>query len=295
MRVWLAPAKINLSLGVGEAGADGRHPLDSLVAFTRTIGDKVQLARAQTFELTIEGPFAADLADERDNLILRAARLLASHIKTDQGARIVLTKNLPIASGIGGGSADAAATLIGLNQLWHGGLSVADLMELGAQLGADVPACVYGKALRMVGTGEAMEPIEALPRLGIVMVNPLTPCPTGPVYRAFDSLAFDRPGRAKDLARAPLPALETQDNLLAYLASHPNDLEQAAIQCVPDIAEIIPSIAESGSILIARMSGSGATCFGLYPTLGQAQAAARDLKQKFANRPVWVAADEINV
>jgi 4-diphosphocytidyl-2-C-methyl-D-erythritol kinase len=288
-QTWHAPAKINLSLKVGPAGPDGRHPLDSLVAFARRIGDVVRLEPAPDLELNIDGLFSDSLQHETDNLILRAARLLAQHLKIDQGAKITLTKNLPVASGIGGGSADAAAALVGLNDLWQGGLSLAALAELGATLGADVPACVMGAPLRMTGTGETISPIDALPSLGIVLVNPLKDCPTGPVYQAFD-----RMGGVADLVMTPLPQLATQDLLLAYLIAHENDLESAAIQLVPEIAMTLSAIAGSPDVLLSRMSGSGATCFGLYPTLRHAQAAARAIKNQLAFSPVWVEADEIN-
>jgi 4-diphosphocytidyl-2-C-methyl-D-erythritol kinase len=286
---WLAPAKINLSLAVGPVGADGRHPLDSIVAFTHGIGDELSIVAAQHLSLTIDGPFAQGLSDTADNLILRAARLLAARLSVTKGARITLTKKLPIASGIGGGSADAAAALIGLNALWEGGLSHADLALLGAQLGADVPACLLGQALRMTGTGETTAPLEGLPRLGVVLVNPLKPCPTGPVYQAFDQI-----GGATELAFSQLPSLNTQDQLLTFLSANGNDLEAAAIQLVPEIATVLNAIAQSPEVLLARMSGSGATCFGLYPTLDMARAAAVAIKNHLAIDPIWVKADEIN-
>jgi 4-diphosphocytidyl-2-C-methyl-D-erythritol kinase len=288
MLSFLAPAKINLSLAVGPAGPDGRHPLDSLVAFTRTIGDLLTFSAAPALTLTVDGPFGAGLAGETDNLVLRAARLLADHADIKNGAAIGLTKNLPIASGIGGGSADAAATLIGLNALWKTGLTVKDLQDLGASLGADVPACVAGHPLRMTGTGEVTMPVGALPALGIVLVNPIIACPTPPVYRRFDNI-----GGAKPLALNALPSLETQDHLLSYLAQAGNDLEPAARDLVPSIGAVLDAIAASDDVLLTRMSGSGATCFGLYPDKVRAQAGAAEIKNRLAIDPIWVEADEL--
>jgi 4-diphosphocytidyl-2-C-methyl-D-erythritol kinase len=284
----LAPAKINLSLAVGPPGPDGRHPLDSLVAFTRSIGDVLTFAAAPAVTLTMDGQFGASLARDEANLVLRAAHLLARRAGIKKGAAIGLTKNLPVASGIGGGSADAAATLIGLNKLWETGLTLKDLQDLGASLGADVPACVAGHPLRMTGTGEVTEPVGSLPALGIVLVNPLIACPTPPVYRRFDEI-----GGATPLARNELPSLETQDHLLRYLTSHANGLEIAARDLVPDIGVVLDAIAASDGVLLARMSGSGATCFGLYQSKAMAQAGAAQIKNRLAINPIWVKADEL--
>jgi 4-diphosphocytidyl-2-C-methyl-D-erythritol kinase len=283
-----APAKINLTLRVGPPGRDGRHPLDSLVCFTHTCGDDLCLEEADTLGLAIDGPFAAGLSADADNLVMRAAQLLRDLGGIGRGAAITLTKRLPIASGIGGGSADAAAALIGLNQLWGLGASTQQLQELGGRLGADVPACVQGASLRMTGTGETTVPVGQLPRLAIVLVNPLVSCPTGPVYQQFD-----RMGRFTKQPLTPLPELATQSGLLDYLRATPNDLEAAAIALVPEIGEVLSALAETGNLLLARMSGSGSTCFGLYPNLSDAQAAAVAIKSRLASDPIWVEADEI--
>jgi 4-diphosphocytidyl-2-C-methyl-D-erythritol kinase len=283
-----APAKINLSLRVGPPGLDARHPLDSLVCFTRTCGDNLRLTQADALGLAIDGPFAAGLLADADNLVMRAAQSLRDFGGIGRGAAITLTKRLPIASGIGGGSADAAAALIGLNQLWGVGARIEQLQELGAKLGADVPACVQGTSLRMTGTGETTVPVGQLPRLAIVLVNPLVSCPTGPVYKQFD-----RMGRFTEQPLAPLPEIATQSGLLDYLRATPNDLEAAAIALVPQIGDVLSVLAETGDLLLARMSGSGSTCFGLYSNLAQAQAAAVAIKTRLASYPIWVEADEI--
>jgi 4-diphosphocytidyl-2-C-methyl-D-erythritol kinase len=320
---YFAPAKVNLSLRVGPALASGLHPLDSIVAFTSRIGDWLEISADPTLSLSINGPFASGLSNGEENLILRAARILADRLGHDVSARIMLTKNLPIASGIGGGSGDGAAALIGLSDLWQSGLSRSQLCELGAQLGADVPACIMGHPLHMTGTGETTTPIPTLPKLGIVLVNPLVACPTGPVYRHFDALGqaleqrplnvnhierisccssldfernFDPKGskRALGLTRAHLPNVTTTDQLLDYLNDTPNDLEPAARQLVPEITAVLAAIASSKNVRLARMSGSGATCFGLFDTYAQARAGALEIKNKLAISPIWVEADEIN-
>jgi 4-diphosphocytidyl-2-C-methyl-D-erythritol kinase len=284
-----APAKINLSLRVGPPGLDGRHPLDSLVAFTNTCGDTLELSQADHLNLQIIGPFGQVLSMTDDNLVLRAAALLQDHVRSKQGASIILTKSLPIASGIGGGSADAAAALFGLNQLWGSGADIETLQRLGATLGADVPACVLGAALRMTGTGETTQAVPPLPKLGIVLVNPLVPCPTGPVYQKYDQL-----GAFADPQMAPLPPLKTTQSLLDYLRATPNDLEAPAIALVPQIGSILSAIGTTKDILLTRMSGSGATCFGLYANVDDAKFAAANLKIALASSPIWVEADEIN-
>ena len=284
-----APAKVNLTLRVGPPGPDGRHPLDSLVVFTRTCGDSLQLEDSHELSLNIDGPFADALTAGEDNLIVRAAQILRDHAGINKGAKIVLTKALPIASGIGGGSADAAAALIGLNQLWGINASRQTLQDLGAALGADVPACVVGQALRMTGTGETIEAIPPLPALGIVLVNPLVPCPTGSVYDQYDRL-----GSFADTDMPPLPLIGSVASLCDYVRATPNDLEVAAIAFVPLIGEVLAAIAATPNALLTRMSGSGATCFGLYASYEEAVVAARWIKNSLASFPIWVEADEIN-
>jgi 4-diphosphocytidyl-2-C-methyl-D-erythritol kinase len=284
-----APAKINLTLRVGPPLPSGRHPLDSLVAFTTHVGDGLELEDSDQLSLDIKGPFGAGLTNDGSNLILRAAQLLQLESRTKRGAAVILDKRLPLASGIGGGSADAAATLIGLNQLWQVGLSVEALCAVGATLGADVPGCILGKALRMTGTGETIEALSQVANIGIVLVNPLVECPTGPVYRQFD-----QSGRAEKLGYEALPDLSTQRELLTFLYATPNDLEPAAAALVPEISAVLAALRATPKVLLARMSGSGATCFGLYPTYEDARHARDCLKANQALDGFWVEADEIN-
>lgn len=276
-----APAKLNLYLHVGPPLADGRHPLDSLAAFA-DIGDTVIASASDRLDLAVDGPFADTLGADPDNLVLRAARALATTDGRPPQAALRLTKRLPVASGIGGGSADAAAALRALNRLWGLGRTDADLEAIAAPLGADVPVCVAGRAALMSGTGETLAPSPALPQdIGVVLVNPRVAAPTGPVYRAFDALT---PGTA-DFAAPALPdALPDLEALVRVLAARRNDLETAAISLVPAIADVLGALRTTPGVAFARMSGSGATCFGL--TVGRA-AAGRAAAELASRHPGW--------
>lgn len=280
-----APAKLNLYLHVGPPMADGRHPLDSLAAFA-DIGDDLAAAPADGLSLRIDGPFGAALAADPDNLVLRAARALAQAAGREPNAALRLTKRLPIASGIGGGSADAAATLRALSALWSLNLPADALEAVAAGLGADVPVCVGSRPSVMTGTGETLAPAPVLPAgVGVVLVNPGVAAPTGPVYRAFDALT---PGRA-DFAAPALPAaVPDLDALVGLLEARRNDLETAATALVPPIADVLAALRTAHGVRLARMSGSGATCFGLAPDRARAEAAAAAMAGRHPGW--WVAA-----
>ncbi|MBI3515812.1 MAG: 4-(cytidine 5'-diphospho)-2-C-methyl-D-erythritol kinase [Proteobacteria bacterium] len=208
-----APAKLNLTLRVVGRRADGYHELDSVVAFTR-LGDVVRAQAADDITLALDGPFASALANAgaaADNLVLRAAHALASAAGAPRGARLTLTKNLPIASGIGGGSADAAATLQALSALWGTMLERRQLHALGLALGADVPVCLNGAPCRMQGIGETLTPLAGLPAAPILLVNPGVPLATAAVFRARTA-AFSTP---LDMALAATPAQERPDGGLS--------------------------------------------------------------------------------
>ncbi len=264
-----APAKLNLALHVTGQRADGYHLLDSLVVFAG-IGDRVRAAPARTRSLEIAGPEAEGLSAGEDNLVLRAARAFGA----GSGAKITLEKNLPVASGIGGGSADAAATLRALAQLW--GVALPGAAAVLA-LGADVPVCLAGRPARMSGIGEALARVPLLPGgLAVVLVNPRVVVPTPAVFRT--------------LARKDNPAMEAMPDkftdaaaLAGWLARQRNDLEAPAIATAPVISEVLDRIAATGPLL-ARMSGSGATTFGLFATLAAAKEAAARLT---AEKPGW--------
>lgn len=267
-----APAKINLFLHVGERRDDGFHPLQSLAVFT-ALGDVLAMEQADDLSLTIDGPFAKGLAGEADNLVLRAAKALGS-----RGARLTLTKNLPVASGIGGGSADAAAALRGLSKLWD--RQDRDLHEIAAGLGSDIPVCVDSTAAFMEGRGEILRPALSIPRVPMLLVNPGIPIPTRDVFAALET----RSG-----AEMALPRGHFQDtaDLLRFLESTHNDLEAPARKLEPVIGEVLRAITALPGALMARMSGSGATCFGIFADDDCCARAARTLRE--AAPGWWVA------
>jgi 4-diphosphocytidyl-2-C-methyl-D-erythritol kinase len=260
-----APAKINLHLHVTGRRADGYHLLDSLVVFANT-GDEIAFAGADDLSLTIVGPEHGALSAEPDNLVLRAARKLAQAAGITPLGRLTLTKNLPVASGIGGGSADAAATLRLLAQAWK---TEADLPALAAGLGADVPACVASRSAVMQGIGEILRPAPQIPELGILLANPRVALPTAAVFKA-------RSGPYSEPARLPAawPDARAMAGDLAKLA---NDLEAPAIGLCPPVAEVLAALRALPGVLLARMSGSGATCFALFETQTVAANAAASL------------------
>lgn len=268
-----APAKINLALCVVGQREDGYHLLDSLVTFT-AFGDRLGLSPASQDRFTISGRFGTALDAGGDNLVTRARdRLRAALAEQGQDAppvHIHLEKNLPIASGIGGGSADAAAALRGLLTLWRGSLArnVLDAVALG--LGADVPMCLAGRPLIARGIGEDITPV-ALPAMSIVLANPLVGVSTPAVFKAL----VCRNNPPLDLEARPA-------DWLGALARLRNDLEPPARQLCPDIAVIADGLAATDAHVV-RMSGSGATCFALYPSPEAADAAAAALAQKHPN------------
>jgi 4-diphosphocytidyl-2-C-methyl-D-erythritol kinase len=271
-----APAKVNLYLHVTGRRADGYHLIDSLVGFA-DIGDRVTAQPAASLSLTVSGPEAAALADVGDdNLVLRAARLLADHAGTDAGAALHLEKNLPVAAGVGGGSSDAAATLLVLSRLWGLSLNEGELCKLGGRLGADVPACVYRRTVWVGGIGEHVEPAGQLPQAGVLLANPRVELPTGAVFAARRG-SFGTPGR---FARMPCDAA----SLAEELSSRRNDLADAAIALVPQIGAVVARLEGLPGSLIARMSGSGATCFALCAHRAVAEEARSALA---AAEPAW--------
>lgn len=273
-----APAKINLFLHVGEKRSDGFHALQSLAVFVHNIGDELFFRPASTLELTITGPHGAQLTADNDNLVLKAARALHANL----GAEIVLTKNLPVASGIGGGSADAAATLRGLTQLWNLGADHAQLLDIAASLGSDVPVCVKSEPAWMEGRGEILTPAMPMPDMPIVLVNPRVEVQTGKVFTALT----ERHG-----TQMALPSgFRDADALLAYLAQTSNDLEAPARALAPVIGDVLGALVEMPGARLARMSGSGATCFALFDNSEHAQNATHALRE--SHHGWWVEVGE---
>jgi 4-diphosphocytidyl-2-C-methyl-D-erythritol kinase len=268
-----APAKINLFLHITGRREDGYHQLDSLAVFAG-VGDQVRAEPAETLSLEIDGPFAAGLAAEADNLVLRAARALADVAGVRAAARLRLRKCLPVASGIGGGSADAAAALRVLGELWRIRIAPDDLAAIALRLGADVPVCLSSRPARMGGIGEHLAPAPVLPECGMVLINPGQALATAAVFRA-------RAGGYS--AAAALPASWADVAAMAAdLAQTRNDLQDAACGLCPPIAQTLAALAQSQGCRLARMSGSGATCFALYDSPAIAAAAAAAL-----SRPGW--------
>ncbi|WP_454275726.1 4-(cytidine 5'-diphospho)-2-C-methyl-D-erythritol kinase [Roseovarius sp. MBR-154] len=259
-----APAKVNLTLNVTGCRADGYHLLDSLVMFA-DIGDRVTV-RPGAACLRVTGPMAAGVPDGPENLVLRAAALMRAE------ADITLDKHLPAAAGIGGGSSDAAACLRALARL-----TSARLPDDVLSLGADVPVCLLARAARMRGIGEEVTPLARLPVLHAVLVNPGVAVSTPAIFKRLTR---------RDNAAMParLPGWHTAENLILWLATQRNDLEAPAIAEAPVIADILQKLSATSGCAFARMSGSGATCFGLYPDPQSAQQAAHTLRR---DNPDW--------
>nr|WP_325601823.1 4-(cytidine 5'-diphospho)-2-C-methyl-D-erythritol kinase [Rhodopila sp.] len=269
-----APAKVNLYLHVVGRRDDGYHLLDSLVVFAG-IGDRLTVEPSDALTLRVTGPFAAGLAAEADNLVLRAARALAGLCGAVPRGALTLEKNLPVASGIGGGSADAAAALRLLCRFWSVNPAGSDLAELGRGIGADIPVCLSGRPAVMAGIGEVLTPVERLPRLGIVLVNPGVAVSTPMVFKA-------RSGPFSAPVEGASRGWPTAGGLIAALQAASNDLEAPARGLAPEIGGVLDRLRAEPGCLLARMSGSGATCFGLFGTEAEAQAAAPRIA-----RPGW--------
>ena len=278
-RTAFAAAKVNLYLHVAPPTPDGYHPIASLMAFA-DVGDTIAGDPAPELSLKIGGPFGEGLSAGPDNLVLRAAEaLLARSGRPDAGASLVLTKALPIAAGLGGGSSDAGAALRLLNALHGLGFDDAALESVAAGIGADGAACLRARLLVAEGRGEKLSPAPAMPPLPAVLVNPGVPSPTGPVYRAYD--ASGAPGRAD---RPEPPPLRTVRAAAEWLARCRNDLEAPALQLEPRIGEALDALRAEPESLMVRMSGSGATCFALTNTRAEAETLAGRL---LAAHPTW--------
>ena len=274
-----APAKINLFLHVGDKRADGFHDLESLVVFA-ALGDRLEFSDAVAPDLSLTGPFASTL-EGADNLALRAARAL----DPERGARIALEKNIPVAAGLGGGSADAAAALKGLNALWQLGRSEMQLCDIAASLGSDVPACVLSRALWMEGRGERVTEIAPLPSFSLVLANLGIAIPTAEVFAALNV----RSGiGAMSPPAAPISSVW---DLVDYLDDAGNDLEAPACSLVPAIDEVLEALAHEPGCVLAQMSGSGATCFGLFQDGPWAEGAVERLAKDHPHW--WVEATQI--
>ena len=256
-----APAKLNLDLLVQGRRPDGYHELDSLVVFTG-LADRLTLEPAAELSLAVSGPFSGELPEPQANVVLRAAKRLAETAGIGAGARLHLEKHIPI----------AAAALHGLVQLWGLKLGQTELRELALPLGADLPVCLYGQPARVRGLGERLDPIRGLPELPLVLVNPGRPVPTGAVFAGLDSAGVP------SVRTEGLPSHPSLAQLAVWLGRSGNDLEPPAMALEPAIAETLAALRANPECLVARMSGSGATCFGLFPSREVALRAAEAIR-----------------
>ena len=281
-----APAKVNLSLHVFARRSDGYHEIESLVAFA-SVGDRLSFIPDGSLSLVVLGPEAQACGDVSNNLVLKAARALAERIEGLRLGLFVLSKRLPVAAGLGGGSSDAAAAL---RLLAHAnGLALGDLRvwEAAKATGADVPVCLDPRARVMRGIGDVLSDPIALRPIPAVLVNPGVTLGTKDVFAAFD----DAPERAPSCSSAPIQEQQEQPEgvregrpILSALAQDANDLETPAIRLCPEIARVLEILRQQAGCELARMSGSGATCFGLFASRAAASAAARSLR---AAHPHW--------
>jgi 4-diphosphocytidyl-2-C-methyl-D-erythritol kinase len=269
-----APAKVNLTLHVLGRRADGYHEIESVVVFAG-VGDELAFNPAPALALTVTGPTASAAGDTSDNLVLKAARALAERVAGLKLGEFALSKRLPVAAGLGGGSADAAAALRLLAS--ENGLALDDprLMQAARATGADVPVCLDPKARLMRGIGEILSDPINLPRMPAVLVNPGVAVPTRDVFAALRLT----PGQVGP-ASPPLGATSLRD----AIANGRNDLEGPAIELQPVIAEVLSVLRNLPGCTLARMSGSGATCFGLFDSMRDEEAAARQLRVGY---PAW--------
>lgn len=279
-----ARAKVNMTLHVVGRHADGLHRLDSLVVFP-AIADRVAAEPADGLSLSIDGPFAAGLSSGPDNLALRAASALSQWAESrglrPGGAALRLSKNLPLAGGVGGGSADAAAVLRLLAAAWELPIAPPELDRLGFAIGADLPVCLRApRSSWMRGVGDQVAPAPAAPECWLLLVNPGVESPTGAVFAALDRVENPAPPAAPQ-------RFADFSALVDWLAATRNDLTRPALALRPEIGDALAALAAAPDCRLARMSGSGATCFGLFEHESQARAAERRIR---AAAPGWWAA-----
>ena len=277
-----APAKVNLYLHVTGLRDNGFHELDSLVVFAES-HDLITFRPGAGITFSLSGPMSHILKKtNNDNIVLKAARALAKRVGTDRvrGVEIQLEKFLPVAAGIGGGSADAAATLKGLSKFWEVDIDKQEIMEIARSLGADVPVCFEGRSAFFSGIGENITPISNFPELSILLVNPGVEILTSRIFN-------ERKGPYNEMERLKKIPKEKK-NFFLEIKKRRNDLEPVACSIAPIIKQVLESISSNFGCRIARMSGSGSTCFGLFDDITYARKAA--LEVKHANPDWWVVA-----
>lgn len=275
-----APAKINLYLHVTGKRADGYHTLDSLVVFATSdaAADHISITPAPHYSLTISGPYGAALQkdDPQKNLITKALSCAAAALGKDLHLAVTLDKRLPVASGIGGGSADAAAALRAAAHLWAISPDHPALLDAARKTGADVPACLFNAPCYFGGVGDIITPVEKLPPFHLVLVNPHKALATADVFKARNG-AFTVPARLDQMP-------DSAQNFAHELKKRRNDLQAPAITLCPSIRAVVAALEQQGGCLLARLSGSGATCFGIFADTHDAQKAATALSK---NEPDW--------
>lgn len=278
-RTQFAPAKVNLALHVTGRRADGYHLLESLAVFTR-FGDRVSIEPSERDAFSVSGPYARDVPADETNLVLKARDALRSLCGPARATPVAITleKNLPVAAGIGGGSSDCAAVLRGLGSIWGLDPGDAALERIGGALGADLPMCLAARPLVARGTGEVLSPVAGFPTLGLVLVNPGVGVSTPAVFSALQKRDND--------GLPPLPSQLDFRTLRDWLGATRNDLEDAARSIEPSVDAAKGALQEAGAGF-ARMSGSGATCFGIFETGNMAKRAAALIR---SHHPGWFVA-----
>lgn len=285
-----APAKLNLYLHVTGRREDGYHLVDTLIAFC-DFGDRLTVSPSDTISLTASGPFADDLPAPEENLIFRALQKMQAAARDSgriDGASISLEKSIPLASGVGGGSTDAAAAMLAVNKLWaaRGGTLFSDqeLDDIARELGSDMPVSLYRRPAFASGVGHELIAGPILPKAGVLLVNPGVKLSTPSVFGAREG------GFTPDTAD-PAVSIPSVSALAAYLADRENDLMEAALRLCPAIEDVLAAIAATPGCLMSRMSGSGATCFGLFETRADAEEAARHIDSPYW----WVQPTELSI
>lgn len=283
-KTYFAPAKINLNLMITDRLDNGFHLLDSLVYFSKLVGDTLHYDESQLTEmplLSISGNFSNDLDTGADNLICRAAHIFQNHHQISKIPTLHLEKKLPIASGIGGGSSDAAAVIHLLSDYFDKEIT-AELIDQLCNLGADIPVCIAQNNCHMAGIGEKITPLN-MPDLHLILINPLKTVSTPEIFKHYrhSDQHFSSP--------QTLPDISETSSLIAHLKATSNDLQSPAMTLLPCIQGIISRLEQDPNCLMARMSGSGATCFGIYTNQEKAKEAMHKLQQHYPN--YWIVAD----
>ena len=270
-----ARAKINLSLLITGRKSDGYHTLDSIIFFV-SFCDRLSFRIDEELSLEISGPFSDSLENGRNNLTIQAAEAFKKECKLNTGVAISLEKNIPVSAGLGGGSTNAAVTLLALNELCKTGLTSASLAEIGLSIGADVPVCLFGETARVQGIGEEIQPFVFPHKFGVVLVNPGVPISTAKVFSRFNS------GFSEFMSADTLNELSAMQNFRPFTALR-NDLELPATQLCPEISRVLGVLRSETDCIVSGLSGSGPTCFGLFQTLEEAERVVMRLKRQNTN------------